>query len=129
MTPGPFLDRLCSPQCSERGREPTKGGFALSWSALFGRIGIGPKNGARSNCGAPPKRATNFPLVRITNTSSNHVVYARTHDFSYMGAGSQGLVSAKFDVPSSIGTGASSLVVIANGIASAPLQVTISSAR
>jgi hypothetical protein len=74
------------------------------------------------------QQATNFPLVRITNTSSSHVAYARTHNFSYMGVGSQGVVSAKFDVPSSIGTGASTLVVVANGIASTPVQVTISSA-
>ncbi len=72
------------------------------------------------------QQATNFPLVRITNTSSSHVAYARTHGFSYMGVGSQRVVSAKFDVPSSIGSGASSLVVVANGIASAPVQVTIS---
>jgi hypothetical protein len=72
------------------------------------------------------QQATNFPLVRITNTSSSHVVYARTHNFSYMGVGSERVVSAKFDVPSSIGSGASSLVVVANGIASTPVQVTIS---
>ena len=35
-------------------------------------------------------------------------------------------VSASFDVPSSIGTGASVLEVVANGIASAPVSVTVS---
>lgn len=75
--------------------------------------------------GDDDQQATNFPLVRITNATSGHVFYARTHDHSYMGIGSQGLVSTRFDVPSSIDTGASSLVVVANGIASAPVQVTI----
>src|SRR6202042_2156388 len=29
--------------------------------------------------------ATNYPLVRITNTSTGHVFYTRTHDHSTMG--------------------------------------------
>jgi hypothetical protein len=74
--------------------------------------------------------ATNYPLVRITNNASGHVVYARTHDHSTMGVatGSKS-VSTSFDVPSSIGSGASTLVVIANGIASKPVNLTVSSAR
>jgi hypothetical protein len=35
------------------------------------------------------------------------------------------LVSTLFDVPASAETGASSLVVVANGIASAPVSVTV----
>ena len=33
--------------------------------------------------------ATNYPLVRITNTASGHVFYAKTHDHSTMGGGSK----------------------------------------
>jgi len=70
--------------------------------------------------------ATNFPLVRITNIATDHVFYARTHSFSTMGVatGSQP-VSASFDVPADIETGASSLEVVANGIPSAAASVTV----
>ncbi len=76
--------------------------------------------------GDDAQAATNYPLVRITNEASGNVVYARTHDFSAMPVASPATVSASFDVPSSIGTGASVLEVVANGIASAPVSVTVS---
>jgi len=70
--------------------------------------------------------STNYPLVQITNNSSGDVFYARTHDHSTMGVatGSQ-TVSTSFDVPPKMEKGASSLVVIANGIPSAPVSVTV----
>jgi hypothetical protein len=70
--------------------------------------------------------ATNFPLVRITNNATSHVFYAKTHSFSTMGVqtGSTA-VSASFDVPSGIETGASSLQVVTNGIPSTPSPVTV----
>lgn len=72
---------------------------------------------------------TNYPLVRITNTKSGHVFYARTHDVSSMGVatGSE-KITTNFDVPSSIDTGASTLVVVANGIPSTAVNVNIASA-
>jgi hypothetical protein len=70
--------------------------------------------------------ATNYPLVRITNASSGHVVYARTHGHSSMGvATGSTIVSTHFDVPAGTEPGASSLQVVANGIASAPMSVTV----
>jgi len=76
--------------------------------------------------GDDTQNATNFPLVRITNNATGHVFYANTHNPSTMGvATGSTLVSAKFDVPSTIETGASSLVVVANGIPSAAVAVTI----
>ena len=70
--------------------------------------------------------ATNYPLVRITNNSTNHVFYARTHDHSTMGvATGSATVSTNFNVPTSMETGASSLVVVANGIPSQPVNVTV----
>jgi hypothetical protein len=69
---------------------------------------------------------TNYPLVRITNNATSHVTYARTHDHSSMGVATGSLtVTTQVDVPSGIETGASSLVVVANGIASAPVNVTV----
>jgi hypothetical protein len=70
--------------------------------------------------------ATNYPLVRITNNSTGHVFYAKTHDHSTMGvATGTAIVSTNFDVPASMETGASSLVVVANGIPSPPVSVTV----
>jgi hypothetical protein len=70
--------------------------------------------------------STNYPLVQITNNSSGHVFYARTHDHSTMGvATGSATVSTNFDVPSGMETGASSLVVIANGIPSSSVSVTV----
>ena len=70
--------------------------------------------------------ATNYPLVRISNSASGHVLYARTHNHSGMGVATGGtIVSTSFDVPPGTEIGASSLVVVANGIASAPEPVTV----
>jgi len=70
--------------------------------------------------------ATNYPLVRITNNATHHVFYARTHGHSTMGVATGRLkVSTNFDVPSAAETGASSLVVVANGIPSQPVSITV----
>jgi hypothetical protein len=85
-------------------------------------------NGLSEACayGDDDRQATNYPLVRITNNSSGHVFYARTHNHTTMGiATGPRIVSTMFDVPSTAETGASSLVVVANGIASTPVSVTV----
>jgi hypothetical protein len=70
--------------------------------------------------------ATNYPLVRITNKASHHVFYAKTHDHSTMGvATGKAIVSTNFDVPAGAETGASTLVVVANGIPSKAVNVTV----
>jgi hypothetical protein len=70
--------------------------------------------------------ATNYPLVRITNSSTGHVFYARTHDHSTMAvATGSKIVFTNFDVPAGMETGASSLVVVANGIPSQPVSITV----
>ncbi|HEX4293706.1 MAG TPA: hypothetical protein VHZ29_06200 [Rhizomicrobium sp.] len=70
--------------------------------------------------------STNYPLVRITNNATGHVFYARTHDHSTMAvATGKTPVSTHFDVSSATETGASTLVVVANGIPSAPVAVTV----
>ncbi len=75
--------------------------------------------------GDDAQSATNFPLVRVTNTSTGHVFYCRTHNHSSMAVASSATVSTQFDVPAGIETGASTLVVVANGIPSTPIRVTI----
>jgi hypothetical protein len=72
--------------------------------------------------------AQNYPLVRITNKATHHVFYARTHDHSTMGvATGDQLVWTNFDVPQHIEPGASRLEVVANGIASQPVDVWVHS--
>jgi hypothetical protein len=78
--------------------------------------------------GDDAQMATNWPLVRITNTGSGHVRYARTHDHSRMGieaVGDPEIVTTSFDVPADLELGASTLVVVTNGIASQPVNVTV----
>jgi hypothetical protein len=76
--------------------------------------------------GDEEQNATNYPLVRITNVASGFVYYARTHDHSTMGvATGPKLVWTYFDVPKGIASGAGKLQVIANGIASKPVNVLV----
>jgi len=68
--------------------------------------------------------SSNFPLVRITD-STGHVVYCRTHN--WLGGVQTGAAvrTAQFDIPATIATGAGSLQVVVNGIASTAVSVTI----
>jgi hypothetical protein len=69
---------------------------------------------------------TNYPLVRITNNATGHVFYCRTHDHSTMGVATGSTpVSTNFDVPSGMETGAGEIVVVANGIPSTAVAVTV----
>jgi hypothetical protein len=84
----------------------------------------GVSNGA--SYGDDAQMNTNYPLVRITNTATGHVFYAKTHNHSSMGvATGNKLVGTGFDVPANIETGASTLVVVANGIPSAAVKITV----
>ncbi len=76
--------------------------------------------------GDDAQQATNYPLVRIVTVSGN-VVYCRTHGISFMGVGSTQSVTTSFDVPATIQPGAATLTVVANGIPSAAVAVTVES--
>jgi Galactose oxidase, central domain len=76
--------------------------------------------------GDEDETATNYPLVRITNQTTHHVFYAKTHDHSTMAvATGSAIVSTNFDVPAKMEIGASSLVVVANGIPSKAVSITV----
>ncbi len=75
--------------------------------------------------GDESQNATNYPLVRITNNKSGYVTYCRTHDHSYMGVASDKEVYTYFDVPENIDWGKSTLEVVANGIPSKPIRITV----
>jgi len=68
--------------------------------------------------------ATNFPIVRITD-SKGVVVYCKTHGWLGGVATGTKVVSARFDIPTTINLGAASLVVVTNGIPSTAVAVTI----
>ncbi|HEY3637400.1 MAG TPA: hypothetical protein VGK90_04550 [Rhizomicrobium sp.] len=76
--------------------------------------------------GDDAQEATNFPLVRIINTKTGDVCYARSYSFSTMGVWTSGTTNASFDIPKTCEKGASTLQVVVNGIASAGTKVTLS---
>ncbi len=76
--------------------------------------------------GDDAQQQTNFPLVRITNTKSGNVCYAKSYNFSTMGVWTTGTTNAVFDIPKTCGKGASTLQAVVNGIASAGVKVTLS---
>jgi len=71
------------------------------------------------------QNATNYPLVRITNNSTGHVFYCRTHHFSSGVATGSTMQSTDFDIPAAIELGGSKLEVVTNGIASEAKDVTV----
>jgi hypothetical protein len=103
---------------SAPGRVSPGGSYAIS-----GHRFNGMSQGAAY--GDDQQSATNYPLARITNNATGHVFYSRTHDHSSMGVAFNGLVSTHFDVPATQELGPSQLVVVANGIPSAPVAVTV----
>lgn len=98
----------------------TRGSTFTVSGSQFNGLSIG------SDYGDDALSASNYPLVRITNVATNHVIYARTHDHSTMAiATGNAVVSTMFDVPANAETGESRLEVVANGLASKPKRVTI----
>ena len=88
-------------------------------------------NGLSQACiyGDDAQMATNYPIVRLTNTISSKVVYARTHGYSSMGiAPGPAVHTTIIDVPPAMPTGQYQLAVIANGIPSDPVVVSIAAA-
>jgi hypothetical protein len=70
--------------------------------------------------------STNYPLVRIKNIATGHIFYARTHDHSTMAVATKAVPTfTNFDVPANMETGPSKLFVVANGIASNPINITV----
>ena len=98
----------------------TRGGtnFSVSGTRLHG-----VSNGA--SYGDDAQMVSSYPIVKITNTGSGNVCFARMHDWTGN--------SAMFDIPAvsppawerACDTGASTLQVIVNGIASAKAAVTV----
>jgi hypothetical protein len=69
---------------------------------------------------------TNYPLVRITNSATGAVTYARTSNWTSVSIAPGTRSSTRFTLPPGTPKGKSTLVVVANGIASSPTTVWIS---
>jgi len=69
--------------------------------------------------------ATNYPLVRLTNISTGHIFYCRTHGHNTMAVGYPGPTFTQLDIPANVETGGSYLEVVTNGIASPKYQVAV----
>jgi hypothetical protein len=89
-------------------------------------------NGLSQACyyGDDATMATNYPIVRLTNTATGAVRYCRTGNHSTMGVAT-GLspVTTTVTVPSGTPTGSYRLEVIANGIPSLPYAVHVTVAK
>jgi hypothetical protein len=69
--------------------------------------------------------ATNFPVVQVTNSATGVVTYARTFNWDSVSVAPGARSATQFTLPPGTPAGKSTLVVVANGIASAPVTVTI----
>lgn len=92
--------------------------YALSGRQLNGRSG-GASYGDNSQAW------TNYPIIKLVNFATGDVTYARSFDFSGMSIAPGAAGSTKFVVPTGAESGPSSLYVVANGIASRALSVTV----
>jgi hypothetical protein len=97
--------------------------FAGQTASLYGSQLAGLDQGAAY--GDDFQDNTNYPLVRITNSRSGIVTYARTSYWSSVSVAPGTPSSTEFTIPPRTPAGPSALVVVANGIASQPVAVTI----
>jgi hypothetical protein len=118
-TPAGTYDKAWAPKITS---VPTLIGRGHTYQ-LSGTLLNGMSQGAAY--GDDIQAATNFPLVRLTNVNTHDVVYTRTHDHSSMAVASPDVVSTNFDVPLAAEPGYNTLVVVANGIPSAPITVLV----
>lgn len=120
FTPAGTYEQVWAPKIKNAPSQVQAGSTYLISGTQFNGLSQG------ASYGDDAQMATNYPLVRVTNAASGHVAYWRTHDHSTMGvATGSKIVSTHFDVPLSAEPGATTLVVVANGIPSLPVNVTV----
>jgi hypothetical protein len=109
----PRIDEVCGLRTLVRGASTTVSGtqlHGLSQATAYGD---------------DAQAATNYPIVRITNHATGHVQYARTRGYSSYSIAPSAFSEAIIDVPLTLETGPSDLVVVANGIASSPIRTLV----
>ena len=78
-----------------------------------------------SSFGDEQQNNSNYPIVRMTNSTSSYVYYARTYNWSSTGVQTgTNIVTTEFQVSPTVPAGNYSLVVVANGNASDPVSFT-----
>lgn len=92
--------------------------YSLSGSQLNGR-----SQGAAY--GDDVQAETNYPIVKVVNWKTGHVAYGRTFAIGQMSIAPGASGTTRFSLPMTAETGPSSLYVVANGIASPPVAVTV----
>jgi hypothetical protein len=92
-------------------------------NVLYGKQLNGLSQG--SNYGDDYQGDTNFPLVRLTNTSTGNVYWALTHDESTHSITPGIVMYTKFDIPATVPNGTYRLNTVANGILSNSVVVSI----
>ena len=108
---------------------------AFTWIMALGhhyKIAGTQINGLSQACcyGDDAQMGTNYPLARFTNKNTGAVSYFRTFDFSTLGVATGNTVqNTLVEIPSSAAPGTYALQVIANGIASDPVDVQLVPAR
>jgi len=71
--------------------------------------------------------ATNYPIVRLRNIATGHIFYCRTSNHSTLAVNTGTVIHhTQFSVPANAELGAADITVVANGIASDPVRVTVS---
>jgi hypothetical protein len=89
---------------------------------LLNGLNEGPNYG-----GGNQMNSCNYPLVRMTNSVTGNVYYARTYNWSSTGVMTgTNVVSTEFMLPENLSNGTYSLVVVADGISSTPVSFTFS---
>jgi hypothetical protein len=119
--------------------DPAEGSYQAAWqptivsfpstlivghSYLLTGTGLNGLSQANSY-GDDAQMATNYPIMQVTDTVSGAVYYLQTQDFSTLGVAVSGNQTCSVTVPAGTPPGQYSLVVIANGIPSAPMTVEI----
>lgn len=103
--------------------QPTITSITPNADGSFHLVGTG-LNGITegANEGDDGQMDSDYPIVRLTNTGSGLVYYARTYNWSstqiHTGSTPE---STEFTLPTSVPPGTYSLVVVANGVASSPV--------
>jgi len=118
-TPTGFHEPGWEPKITRYPESVNPGGYYEISGTQFNGLSQG------ADYGDDDQSATNYPLVRITNDATGHVFYARTAHHSTMSIAPGKSGSTIFTVPGTIETGPSKLVVIANGIASQGVGITV----
>jgi hypothetical protein len=118
-TPSGFALAAWSPAVTSAPASLVSGGtFTLSGTQLNGL-----SQGAAY--GDDAQAASNYPIIAILNSATGDVVFGRSFNFSTMTVAPNAAGSASFTMPENVEPGPSSLFVIANGIASAPVSLNL----